>query len=57
LAAALTVTPDAVNMLALAVPLWGLSELVILLSPPTSRATPTYEAAGDIFRPKAGPAN
>jgi sec-independent protein translocase protein TatC len=37
LAAVLTVTPDAVNMLALALPLWGLYELGILLCRLTSR--------------------
>ena len=46
LAAALTVTPDAVNMLALAVPLWGLYELGILLCRLTSRPTTANEADG-----------
>lgn len=46
LAAVLTVTPDAVTMLALAVPLWGLYELGILLCRLTSRPTLTPEAEG-----------
>jgi sec-independent protein translocase protein TatC len=46
LAAALTVTPDAVNMLALAAPLWGLYELGILLCRLTSRPTAVDEAEG-----------
>jgi sec-independent protein translocase protein TatC len=46
LAAVLTVTPDAVNMLALAVPLWGLYELGILLCRLTPRPAPASEAEG-----------